>query len=277
MTGVRTRTAGQVARLLGVAESTLRSWHRRYGIGPRAARPGGYRRYTEDDVELLRRMHELVRNGMLPSDAARAVGATSPSPPDQLLPELLAATHDLDSGRCLGLLERGLAERGVVEFWERVCRPALAEIDATQRSERPGEDERVDREHVLSWAIAAALHRFPPGGGRTRPSVLLACVDGEHHTLPLEALAAALGERGVAVRMLGAAVPVDSLAHAVRVAGPDAVLLWAHRAQTAQPPALAVLRRLGTRPVAAGPGWSGRDLDGVEHVGSLSDALAVLG
>jgi MerR family transcriptional regulator, light-induced transcriptional regulator len=277
VTGVRTRTAGQVARLLGVAESTLRAWHRRYGVGPRAARPGGYRRYTDDDVERLRRMHELVQAGMLPSDAARAVGAPTTTPPGQLLSELLTATEDLDSARCLAVLERGLADRGVVECWERLCRPALAEVDQTQRAQRADGDECVDREHVLSWAITAALHRFPAGGQRPGPPVLLGCADGEQHTLALEALGAALGERGVPVRMLGAAVPVESLAHAVRGTRPDVVVLWAQRAQTAQPHALEVLRRLATRPVAAGPGWPAHELTGVEHVGSLPAALTLLG
>ena len=68
-------TAGQVARQLGIAESTLRAWHRRYGIGPHGSEPGRYRHYAEADVARLRRMLELIKLGMLASDAARAVTA----------------------------------------------------------------------------------------------------------------------------------------------------------------------------------------------------------
>ena len=66
-------TAGQVARYLGISESTLRTWHRRYGLSPHDAEPGHYRRYQADDIARLRRMVDLIGNGMLASEAARAV------------------------------------------------------------------------------------------------------------------------------------------------------------------------------------------------------------
>ena len=68
-------TAGQVAKHLGIAESTLRSWHRRYGIGPQGAEPGRYRRYGEEDVARLRRMLDLIGLGMLGIDGLAAVSA----------------------------------------------------------------------------------------------------------------------------------------------------------------------------------------------------------
>ena len=43
------------------------------------------------------------------------------------------------------------------------------------------------------------------------PRTLLACADEEQHSLPLEALAAALAERGIGARLLGARVPPDAL------------------------------------------------------------------
>src|SRR6201992_154544 len=42
--------AGQVARSRGISESTLRTWHRRYGLSPHGAQPGRYRRYRPEDV-----------------------------------------------------------------------------------------------------------------------------------------------------------------------------------------------------------------------------------
>src|SRR6201986_673879 len=66
-------TAGQVAQQLGISESTLRTWHRRYGLDPPDAEPGHYRRYRAEDVARLRRMLELVKGGMLASEAARTV------------------------------------------------------------------------------------------------------------------------------------------------------------------------------------------------------------
>jgi DNA-binding transcriptional MerR regulator len=279
--GTATRTAGEVARLLGIAESTLRAWHRRYGVGPFPSRPGGYRRYGDEDVATLRRMHELVSDGMLPSDAANAVRTptTAGGRPDQWLPELLVAAYELDSRRCSALVERAVRDCGMPETWERLCRPAMAAIDASQlverRSANPRSSDCVERERVLSWSISASIHRGAPVADGA-PRVMLACAADEQHTLALEVLAAALAERGVAVRMLGAAVPTVSLKHAVTTAAPDVVVLWAQRRATARADALAALRRRKLRRVAAGPGWTRDRLAGAEHVSSLSDAVAVV-
>ncbi|MGH3876036.1 MAG: MerR family transcriptional regulator [Actinophytocola sp.] len=264
-------TAGQVARHLRIAESTLRSWHRRYGVGPQASRPGSYRRYTAEDVERLRHMRDLISAGMLPSEAAGTISTPVPRPLEEALDEVLAAARDLDNSRCLATIEHSLAARGVVEVWERLCRPAMLAIDADQRAD----SDCVDREHVLSWAIAAALHRVdrPAADG---PRTLLACTEAEQHTLPLEALAAALAERRQTVRMLGAAVPTPTLVHAVAAARPDAVVLWAQSPATARPEAVRALGVFPLRRVTAGPGWPRRRLSGTERFSSLTGAVAAL-
>ncbi|MDF2806693.1 MAG: helix-turn-helix-type transcriptional regulator [Cellulosimicrobium sp.] len=61
-----------VARRLGVAPATLRTWDRRYGLGPSQHRAGSHRRYTDDDVARLVVMRRLTLDGVAPADAARA-------------------------------------------------------------------------------------------------------------------------------------------------------------------------------------------------------------
>ncbi len=63
-------TVAAVARRLGVAPATLRTWDRRYGLGPGTHAPGSHRRYGAADVERLRLMQELVRSGVSVADAA---------------------------------------------------------------------------------------------------------------------------------------------------------------------------------------------------------------
>ncbi|MGW0860385.1 MerR family transcriptional regulator, partial [Streptomyces sp. NPDC002690] len=70
-------TTGAVARLLGVAPTTLRSWERRYGIGPAEREGGRHRRWTSVDVELLMRMCDFTSAGLPPAEAARAALATA--------------------------------------------------------------------------------------------------------------------------------------------------------------------------------------------------------
>src|SRR5699024_4305079 len=66
---------GAVAIRLGIATPTLRTWERRYGIGPSRRTSGGHRRYNEDDIERVELMKRLVAEGV-PAEAAAAV-ATS--------------------------------------------------------------------------------------------------------------------------------------------------------------------------------------------------------
>ncbi len=60
------------ARGLGVAPGTLRSWERRYGLGPSGHTSGGHRRYGPVDLARLGVMHRLVQEGVPPAEAARA-------------------------------------------------------------------------------------------------------------------------------------------------------------------------------------------------------------
>ncbi|MBW0089788.1 MerR family transcriptional regulator [Pseudonocardia sp. KRD-184] len=84
-------TVAAVARRLGIAPATLRTWDRRYGIGPGHHEPGRHRRYTVDDVARLELMQHALLRGAAPADAAAyARGARLPRPdadgPRRLLP-----------------------------------------------------------------------------------------------------------------------------------------------------------------------------------------------
>jgi MerR family transcriptional regulator, light-induced transcriptional regulator len=268
-------TAGQVARNLGISESTLRTWHRRYGLSPPGAQPGRYRRYHPEDVARLRRMVELINLGMLASDAAQSVqgGAARAVPPARDVAELVTAAMALDTVRCDALLDSLFGRRGVVDAWELVCSPALRAVDAHLRDD----PVLVAAEHALSWALLGALQRLPrpptaPGAGL----VLLACTESEQHTLPLAALSAALAGRRVPCRMLGAATPARSLERAVLVSRPEAVVLWAQRAETAAHDLLRALSRYPVHRIAAGPGWDTRRLAGARQITDLRGGVAAL-
>jgi DNA-binding transcriptional MerR regulator len=268
-------TAGQVAHYLGISESTLRTWHRRYGLDPEGSQSGRYRRYRPADVARLRRMLDLIGLGMLASEAARAVQSAEPDAvsSDQEVADLVGAARALDTDRCRALLDVVFARSGVVGAWEQVCRPALVAVDAEQLQD----PDCVDIEHTLSWAILTTLAGLPrPPADPASPRILLACTDGELHTLPLAALAAALAEHQVDARMIGAASPTRSLVRAVREVGPDTIVLWAQRPETAGAEALAALGACPVRVVAAGPGWPSSQVPGVWRVTTLPEAVALL-
>ncbi|GAA2525917.1 MerR family transcriptional regulator [Rarobacter incanus] len=65
-------TVAAVAKKLGVAPGTLRTWDRRYGLGPSTHAAGSHRRYNVDDFARLVIMRKLALEGVAPQDAARA-------------------------------------------------------------------------------------------------------------------------------------------------------------------------------------------------------------
>ncbi|MBN9326765.1 MAG: MerR family transcriptional regulator, partial [Cellulomonas sp.] len=56
-------TVAAVARRLGVAPATLRTWDRRYGLGPSEHPAGSHRRYGAEDLARLLVMRRLTIDG----------------------------------------------------------------------------------------------------------------------------------------------------------------------------------------------------------------------
>ncbi|MER6297952.1 MerR family transcriptional regulator [Kitasatospora sp. NPDC001539] len=285
-------TTGALALRLGVSPTTIRSWERRYGLGPAHRAPGRHRRWEPGDVAVLEEMCRLTARGVPPAEAARAAlaGARStpstparPSAPEPgaavsarggatlgvgtVRPEcrgLARAAVRLDAPEMARILRRTVEELGPVAAWNEVMTPALRAVGRKWATEG---ERYVEVEHLLSWHVAVALRRAadrpePPGG----PAVLLAGMPAELHSLALEAVAAGLAERGLPFRMFGPALPPDALLEAVRRTGPPAVLLWSQAARTADRALAGCVARVEwgppgarARPVvlAAGPGWSG--------------------
>lgn len=280
-------TAGAVARHLGVAPSTLRTWSRRYGLNPLRHDSGRHRRYVASDIVRLDAMRRLVAQGVAPAAAARWVHTqplaglnSAPEPaesvetpvPARVVRGLVAAALRLDGDAVAAALASHFAERGVIATWNQICLPVITEIDS-----RITEQGCIDAEHLLSWTISYTLHQVPSAapvpGGRV---ALLACPENEQHTLALDALRAALASRGAAVRMLGADTPAAALVHAMRRCRPAAVVLWTQTPRTAAPSQLISLRQASAETVliAAGPGWVHRRLpDEVVHADSLQSAV----
>ncbi|WBB96766.1 MerR family transcriptional regulator [Solwaraspora sp. WMMA2080] len=310
-------SAGSVARRLGVAVTTLRTWHQRYGLGPTRHVKGHHRRYSREDLARLEVMRRLTAEGVSPAEAARwARGNAAPPAPAGLGPGpgqgraggghtiavgtagpaargLARAAVRLDDLAMREIIERGLRADGVIATWDRVVRPVLAGVGDRYAATAGF----IEVEHLLSRCVSAAFAAVTGPASVTGPvpaalpgdssgplvgagsGVLLACTDDEQHTLPLEALAAALVEAGVVARLLGARVPVTALVAAVDRTGPAAVVLWSHTPATADLGQLAAARSGRHRPVlvlAVGPGWPVPELpDGVRHCADLTDAFTL--
>ncbi|WCB92656.1 hypothetical protein DSM104299_01353 [Baekduia alba] len=69
-----------VAERTGIAAGTIRMWEQRYGFPVPGRTASGYRRYTEDDVEALRKVLALRHRGLsVPAAISRAQDTGGPS------------------------------------------------------------------------------------------------------------------------------------------------------------------------------------------------------
>lgn len=304
-----------VARRLGVAAGTLRTWDRRYGLGPSEHTAGARRRYTPADLARLEVMRRLLLDGVAAGEAARVALADGGNPDGDHTawpaarartgrvttrgggrsrpgggrvvplrdagPEargLARAAMSLDGDACTHALADALRRRGVVATWTDLLLPVLAGLG--ERWQATGEG--VEVEHLLTESAETALRSAiraarPPRPGRP---VLLAGLEAEGHRLPVVALAAALRERAVPTRLLGVRLPVRGLADAVARTGPAAVFLWSQGAHgPGGLPRPEVLLAVRPRPLLllGGPGYDGqRGRPDAHWVAGLAEAVDVL-
>ena len=109
---------------------------------------------------------------------------------------------------------------------------------------------------------------------RNPTPVLLAAVGEEVHSLALNALAAALAERGIQIFYLGARTPLEAIDAMVRRSAPPAIFLWAQLKQNGQEKFFREIPSIRPAPriILGGPGWDVVDAKGVTFVHDLAGA-----
>jgi len=259
-------TVAAVARRIGVAPATLRTWDRRYGLGPSSHEAGEHRRYCPSDLAQLTLMRRLIVSGVAPADAAVRAKAHSGSVSveheiqsfevrEDVVDSLHRASKSLDKNFVETLLRKDIADNGVIATWTEVIVPLLFLVGDEWAATGTG----IEVEHMLSESIKRLMRegvseiKEPLN---TQP-VLLASVGEELHCLALHALAAALAEKGIETFFLGARTPLEAISGMVKRAAPPAVFLWAQLEQNSDPKFFNELPvvRPAPRVIVGGPGW----------------------
>lgn len=251
------------AELSGMPAATLRAWERRYGVPVPRRTTSAYRLYTAEDVALIRRMNDLVLSGMAPSDAARAVLATAPSPhADRLALEpdadplglarqrILAATERWDGDAIDAELTRLSYLVDAQSLFSRIVAPVLSEVGERWEA---GELS-IAQEHLLSekveLALRAALRTLERRDG---PLAVVGCVDGETHVLGLLGAAIRLATSGWRVVVLGASTPPVAVGDVTRSMAPRLVGLSVTRPPPSPRPLFkAYAKEIGSTPWVVG-------------------------
>jgi MerR family transcriptional regulator, light-induced transcriptional regulator len=195
-----------VGRLAGVGPTAVKRWADQ-GVLPCVKTAGGHRRFERVAVQ---RFLDSVN------------GPTSPSLVDALL-----------HSDGLGIEARLLTERSRLGSWVAACEMlggVLAEVGERWRAGRI----TILQEHVASERLARALARIadalplPPRA----PRCVLACAEGDRHSLGLSLIEVALRESGWATVWAGQDTPVADLARVARDRAAEMIAVSASAAST---------------------------------------------
>jgi MerR family transcriptional regulator, light-induced transcriptional regulator len=233
---------GVVSRRTGIPQDLIRAWERRYGAVVPRRTDTGRRFYTDSDVHRLLVLKRLVDGGRRISDVAALdmsaleslleedrQGSVAPLPAPPLADEgdhleiALDAVARMDAQR----LERVLVEASLAlsapDMREKLLTPLL---DTIGHRWREG-GIRVAHEHMASSVVRAFLdsQRSRSPGEAGRPRIVIGTPAGQRHELGALMAAGAAEEVGWEAVYLGASLPPEEIASAVRQVGARAVAI----------------------------------------------------
>ena len=259
-------TVAAVARRIGVAPATLRTWARRYGLGPSGHEAGEHRKYRPEDLAKLMMMRRLIVAGVTPAEAAEQALAhkgdlnleqivKSVHDRSDVVDAIVSAAQSLDHNFVEALFRQEISQFGVIDSWHEVMVPVLIIVGDIWAQTGEG----IEVEHLLSESITNVLRDFAreiKSPINPRP-VLLASVGEELHCLALHALNAALAEINIECQVMGARTPLSALSTVVTHGAPPAVFLWAQLAKNGDPIFFKNIPKVRPAPrvVLGGPGW----------------------
>ncbi|MDO7868412.1 MerR family transcriptional regulator [Nocardioides jiangxiensis] len=210
-------TIKRAAEQLGVSESTLRAWERRYGVGATQRTESGYRLYDGRDLHALGLMRALIDDGW-PAQAAademrRRMASEAPRPttvePDgadtDATAALIRTAAALDAPALGALLDRQFGSASFEAVADRWLLPALHALGAAWKAQHVS----VAGEHMVAHAITRRLAAAYDAAGDNPmgPRLLIGLPPGARHELGLLAFATAARRAGLSTVYLGADVP----------------------------------------------------------------------
>ena len=145
------------AERLGISPSTLRTWERRYGLGPSERELGSRRRYSVADVEILETVVKLVKSGVPLSEAARSVKearALMSHTDEAITPDdLVNHARESDYQEVCRLIDVLMTRHGLLHTWTDYVGPAMAATRTIGCGVRRGAVPRT----MLTLATLAAV------------------------------------------------------------------------------------------------------------------------
>jgi methylmalonyl-CoA mutase cobalamin-binding subunit len=213
---------GDLSVACGISPETLRVWERRYGKPVSLRLQSGHRRYSEEQVGWLRKVHELLAYG----HRAGALLARTPGEIEELALQERTVRGDARARDWLLAFRAGGTDvlrarlRGELSLEESHRSLAQAVGDFLAQIGREWAEGRltIGQEHAICEVVEDLLRseraRAEAASPAGPPLLTLATVSGERHGLGLQLAALTVAGTGARSLVLGIDLPVQEIAAA---------------------------------------------------------------
>ena len=223
-----------VANLTGVNPVTLRAWERRYQLLRPERTAKGHRLYSQQDVERIRKVLDLLDRGIaisqvtsLLEESVQELRITTPAGADDIWTDyqsrMRTAISRFDEAAVDFIYNDALSLYPVDLVNNRLTTPLLRSFGEHWKQRAI----TVAEEHFFSVylrnKLGSRIHHLNQRS--SGPLLLLACLPGEYHELGLLFFALAAVNRGYRLLILGANMPLEQLPAVIEQRRCDAIVL----------------------------------------------------
>jgi DNA-binding transcriptional MerR regulator len=234
-----------VASLTGINPVTLRAWERRHGLIKPQRTPKGHRLYSANDIGQIRRILQLIDQGVAigqvkriieeagaspgsqDNEAVTRVGGQAGGPWQQYLERMVEAASRFDPGTLDAVYNDALALYPVEPVTRHLILPLLRRLRERRFEGSAAEAEAHFLRTYLRYKLGSRFHhQLTQTQG---PRLVGACLPGETSEVELLLFGLAALTHGYRFLSLGPDVPLSPLADAVKHSGCTGLLLFANR------------------------------------------------
>lgn len=221
-----------VSSLTGVNSITLRAWERRYGLIKPIRTPKGHRLYTQDDIDLIQQVLELLDKGISIGQVKNYLkGKESKAPSKEKAADpwssyqrrMLNAIVRFDTNALDNAYNDALSLYPIDLVTKHLILPLLKELGLRWASNEGSIAEEHFFGAYLRNKLGARFHHHT--GTQNGPLLVAACLPGEHHEVGLMLFCLSAMNQGYRLVYLGADTPFNELKMPVERSEASAILL----------------------------------------------------
>lgn len=240
-----------VSKITGINAHTIRAWEKRYKAVVPNRSETGKRIYCDEDVERLKKLHELVKLGNAISDVAKLtdsdlknmydefVGESSPIGGARVVEKVVDEKIDIHltlQNLIMALmnykldiisheLEKVKNQVGPREFALGLITPLLAEVGKQVENGQLSIAQEHSLSAIIKFHIGQQLYKSIGSGNHAGETIALSTPEGELHEFGIMIASLLCGFYNLKFYYLGPSMPGESLAEACNQIGADLVIL----------------------------------------------------